>query len=155
MAAVPIMIDGVFAPKDKMHPPMAGVFLGVAWNPDLGVGGGPVIPPGGPPLVPGWPEIPPYPGQLPPGTQPPHIWGPPGPWPTPPIAFPPGWVGGVPPVGGDGAHPEHPIVLPPDKPVDPDTGHTLVHVYVPGKGSVWFYVETPVPPPPEAGPKKA
>jgi hypothetical protein len=31
------------------------------------------------------------------GGQPPGIWGPPGPWPTPPIAFPPGWQGGQPP----------------------------------------------------------
>lgn len=32
-----------------------------------------------------------------PPTQPPGIWGPPGPWPNPPISFPPGWIGGVPP----------------------------------------------------------
>lgn len=82
----------------------------------VGIGGGPVIPPDQPP------------------SQPPGIWGPPGPWPTPPIAFPPGWVGGVPPGGGPpgiwgppGPWPSPPISfppgwvggVPPDKPPEP------------------------------------
>jgi hypothetical protein len=67
MAATAIMLDGVLMPKDKMHAPMPVTFVGVAWNPDLSVGGGPIYPP----------------------QQPPGIWGPPGPWPTPPIAMPP------------------------------------------------------------------
>ena len=69
--------------------------------------------------------------------QPPGIWGPPGPWPTPPIHFPPGQGGGGQPPGIWGGpidpypdhglpgrpgtwppqrppHPAHPIVLPPD-----------------------------------------
>ena len=77
------------------------------------------------------------------------------PYPSHPIYYPPGTT---PPEGGDGAHPEHPIVLPPDQPVDPNAGHTLFMVYMPPQGGkegqkVWFMVETVVPPPPEAGPK--
>lgn len=47
---------------------MKVIFVGEIYHADLSIGGGPII--GGPPA------------------QPPGIWGPPGPWPTPPIAWP-------------------------------------------------------------------
>ena len=77
-----------------------------------------------PTLVPGLP-LPPD-GTTPP--QPPGIWGPPGPWPTPPIFIPPGSTGDGPnvpahpivlPPPGSGNVPAHPIVLPPVPPVAP------------------------------------
>lgn len=51
-----------------------------------------------------------------PGTPPPRphpqpplgIWGPNDPRPNPPIAFPPGWIGGVPPGGGGGGGEQEP-----------------------------------------------
>jgi hypothetical protein len=56
----------------------------------LEVGGGPIMPPATQPPA-----------------QPPGIWGPPGPWPSPPIYIPP-----TPPAGGP-VYPSHPIYLPP------------------------------------------
>lgn len=69
---------------------------------------------------------------------PPQIWGPPGPWPAPPIyiQIPPGVIDGhpehpiflpvypehpiyLPPGWLDGVHPEHPIYLPPYRPEHP------------------------------------
>jgi hypothetical protein len=59
------------------------VFVGELYNADLSIGGGPIYPP----------------------SQPPGIWGPPGPWPTPPIA-----PGGPPPgIWPSPGHPAHPI----------------------------------------------
>lgn len=61
---------------------MAGLqvtFVGELFYTGLGVGGGPVYPPAGG------------------GGQPPGIWGPPGPWPSPPIHLPPSGGGGQPP----------------------------------------------------------
>src|SRR5215470_13043025 len=91
MSARPIMLDGVLYPKDKMHAPMPVVFMGVAYDPTLSIGGGPM-----------------------PGGQPPVIWGPPGPWPTPPIHLGPGGEP-LPPVIGGGP------IIPPVVPVPPDT----------------------------------
>src|SRR5262252_6370929 len=96
MAEIPVMFSGVLYPKDRMHAPMPVVFIGVGWNPDLGIGGGPVYPPAG-------------------GGPPPGIWGPTDPRPTPPIAMPPGG-GAQPPLviwGPDDPRPTNPIVIPP------------------------------------------
>lgn len=98
MAAVEVTISGVL--YDKLNRTTQNVVLiGEATLTGLGVGGGPIVPPG----------------------QPPQIWGPPDPRPNPPIAFPPGWVGGV----------------PPQQPVDPPP--TLVKPPPPGGG--WAYVQ--------------
>ena len=64
------------------------MIVGELFYTSLGIGGGPIQPPAG-------------------GGSPPGIWGPPGPWPTPPIA-----PGGPPPIAGwtpPGYHPSHPI----------------------------------------------
>lgn len=58
---------------------------------------------------------------------PPGIWGPPGPWPSPPIAFPPGWIGGIPP----GGWPEPPTPMP-----EPD----MDWVY---SGDGWYFIAGP------------
>jgi hypothetical protein len=84
---------------------------------------------------PGYPAHPIAPGGPPPGpSQGPGF-------PTPPIyiGLPPGEV---PPGGGDGNSPTHPIVLPPGAPVDPNGQYVLVHAYVPGYGGCWFSVNT-------------
>lgn len=78
---------------------MAGIpvtIIGELYYSGLSVGGGPIIP-------------------QPPVGQPPGIWGPPGPWPTPPIALPPGVGSGNPPGiwGPPGPWPTPPINLPP------------------------------------------
>lgn len=78
--------------------------------------GGPVDPGYGQPAPPEqiWGGRPPsgsWPGWGPPPANPPGIWGPPGPFPTPPIAN----VPGLPPTTnppGFGPHPSHPIVHP-------------------------------------------
>jgi hypothetical protein len=65
MAVVPITFNGVFYPKNKKDPPIAGTYVGNAWITGLKVDNKP-------------PEVPP------------GIWG--GgnePFPTPPIALPP------------------------------------------------------------------
>lgn len=111
MSSVPVMISGVLW-DHALKAGRAVTLMGEATIPGLGVGGGPIYPPEQPPG----------------GGSPPGIWGPPGPWPTPPINFPPGWVGGVPPGGGGGQPPgiwpnppegqapipSHPIALPGD-----------------------------------------
>lgn len=83
------------------------VIVGELYDPSLSIGGGPVYPPAG-------------------GGQPPGIWGPPGPWPTPPIApggppptvTPPIYYPPFPahPIAPGGNVPAHPIVLPPEPP---------------------------------------
>lgn len=123
MAAVEVTISGVLYDKlARTTRPV--VLIGEASLTGLGVGGGPVFPPEGG------------------GGPPDHIWGPTDPRPTPPIAFPPGWVGGVPPGTGtwppqNPPHPAHPIVLPPEQ-VPPDQQPPTT----PPPGTV-----TPVPPP--------
>lgn len=93
MASVEVMISGVLYDK-YLRTSRPVLLVGEASLAGLGVGGGPIIPPE--------------------QGQPPGIWGPPGPWPTPPIQMPPGtWPPQNPP------HPAHPIVLPPDQ-VPPD-----------------------------------
>lgn len=110
-----------------------------------------VIPPGsidpGPPPRPEHPIVlpPPYPAHpivIPPDSVapgvpthpiylPPQIWGPPGPWPTPPIAGIPGLPGYTPPV------------QPPGMPTNPISGVTTVYMYVPGAGFSGPYHLTP------------
>jgi|SRR6516162_8966473 len=57
MAAVPITIHGVIYPSGKSggraasDQPFKATFVGLAWNPNLGVGGGPIYPPVDPPPV--------------------------------------------------------------------------------------------------------
>ena len=68
MAAAPITLHGVFYPdaKDADSQPWKGTFVGMAWNPSLHVGGGPmppgvpVDPPVDPPIDPPPPD--PFPG---------------------------------------------------------------------------------------------
>jgi hypothetical protein len=102
MATVPVILSGVFYPKNKKDPPLVGTFVGNAAVAGLQVGGGPIEPPPdsgeGPPLV---------------------IWG--GgnePFPTPPIMWP-GFPNSPPPVV------EPPPEFPnpgPVKPFPPDGG---------------------------------
>jgi hypothetical protein len=105
---------------------MAGkpiVIKGEIYDGSLSIGGGPIIPgPGEPPL---------------------GIWGPPGPWPKPPIYIP-----GPPPNGGEkppegwtpptDAHPEHPIyipVLPPEETPKPPPGMLVPPTATSSKGA--------------------
>lgn len=109
MSSVAIQISGVLYDKfARTQRPV--VIMGEASLLGLGVGGGPIIPPdnGG--------------GQ--PG-DPPGIWGPGDPRPNPPIAFPPGWVGGVPPQRPGEVVPPMPTQPPqaPDQPVAPTENH--------------------------------
>lgn len=86
MAAVEVTISGVLYDKTaRTTRPV--VLIGEATLTGLGIGGGP----------------------MPPGEEPPQIWGP-----TDPR---PGY--GLP--GGPPPRPAHPIVLPPEKPTDPPT----------------------------------
>ena len=86
-------------------------------DPGLGIGGGPIIPPG----------------------QPPVISGPPGPWPTPPIYYPPEvWPplppsGGLPPGFWPGDPPPRPHPTPP-----PGGGNGGGGQAPPGFGWVWI-----------------
>lgn len=104
MAAVPVTISGVLFDKyGRTGEPVT--LMGMASITGVGIGGGPIIPPE--------------------SGSPPGIWGPTDPRPTPPIAFPPGWVGGVPPHpgsppgiwgGGNEPFPTPPIYIPPAVP---------------------------------------
>jgi hypothetical protein len=93
MAAVPVQIDGVFFPANKMQAPVKGTFLGHASIYGLGIGGGPIMPPDGGTGEP--PEIWPSPGHpahpIAPGGRPPGIWGGAPPYPdiSPPLPQPP------------------------------------------------------------------
>lgn len=121
MASVEVTISGVLWDKATKSG-RAVLIVGEGSLTGLGVGGGPIIPPesGG-------------------GENPPGIWGPPGPWPTPPIAFPPGtWPGQNPP------HPAHPIVLPPEQvppdmkpPAPPQPGDPTTPVPPPAGSAGW------------------
>jgi len=109
------MLDGVIYPKDKMHAPIAVTFMGVAYDPTLSIGGGPM-------------------------PVPPTIWGPPGPWPTPPIHLGPGGEPLPPGIWGPtDPRPTPPIYLPVPVPPGPN---------VPPPGSPPAIVEgtTPVNP---------
>lgn len=127
MAAVEVTITGVL--YDKLNRTTQQVVLiGEASYTGLGIGGGPVIPPASP-------GVPTHPIYYPPG-----IWGPTDPRPTPPIANVPGIDNPNPP--GFGAHPEHPIVIPPneippDGPAD-DSGF----IKPPPEGGGWGYHPT-------------
>jgi hypothetical protein len=89
------------------------------------------------------------------GGQPPlGIWGPPGPWPSPPIA-----PGGPPPVAGwtpPGYHPAHPIMpVLPSLPGRPPNGGDGYWAWSPQWG--WIYVpggsgDKPHPPQPPENP---
>lgn len=129
MSSVEVTINGILYDKTtKGARPVA--IIGTAELTGLGVGGGPIIPPEG--------------GQ--PG-EPPGIWGPPGPWPTPPIQMPPGtWPGQNPP------HPAHPIVLPPEqvppgmKPPTPPAPGSPVTPVPPPEGQAGWPVNPITPP---------
>ena len=96
MSARPFVANVVIYPLDKMHAPFPATISGTAYDPSLGIWGGPIVPG----------EQPPSGG--PPG-QPIHpIWGPPG------ITLPPG--PGYPPVAG---HPLPIPPMPPDLPPNP------------------------------------
>src|SRR5262247_3565637 len=119
MAEVPIVLNGLLYDK-QWRTVRPAVFMGVAYNPDLSVGGGPIVPdPGQPPLT---------------------IWGPTDPRPSPPIYMPPGWWGNP---GGWNPHPEHPIVIPPPptepptEPIPPGEG-----IKPPPEGGGWGYSPT-------------
>lgn len=79
-----------------------------------GIWGGGNVPMPSPPIA----NVPGAPGYNPPGN-PPGIWGPPGPWPTPPIHLPPGVGSGRPPGiwgGGNVPMPTPPIANVPGAP---------------------------------------
>src|SRR6516164_8992563 len=107
------------------------IIIGEAYDADLSVGGGPIMPPAQPPGIwpsPGYPAHPiapggppPVAGWTPPGYHPSHPIAPGGPPPvaTPPIYYPP--------------FPAHPIVLPPTElPTEPPSGGN-------GGGGSWSY----------------
>lgn len=100
MAAAPITLNGVWYPKGKGagDQPEPGYFVGVAWNPNLSVGGGPVIPPDVAPQ----PPTPEHPIVLPPVTDPPPD--------LPPIGTQPdgdGFLKPPPPGGGWSFHKDY------------------------------------------------
>lgn len=129
MAAVPIAINGVFYPSNKMDKPIKGTFFGNAFIPGLGIGGGPIIPP----------------DQLPPDINP-----------EPPLVIWGGPIDPYPDIGlpGPQPHPEHPIVIPPEPPpIQPPATPTLPHEgwnWSAAK-SGWYYLY--IPGEGEAGPK--
>lgn len=125
MASVEITISGVLIDKyGRTARPVT--LVGEAVLTGLGVGGGPIYPPEG--------------GG---GENPPGIWGPTDPFPTPPIYLPPELGGGRPPsVWPPPGRPAHPIVLPPEQ-VPP--GFQPPTPPAPGSPT------TPVPPPPGSG----
>lgn len=94
MAAINVTLNGVIV--DKFGRTISGpvAIVGELIYSDRGVGGGP-MPPGE-------------------GGSPPGIWGPPGPWPTPPIHLPP--EGSPPGIWGPtDPRPTPPIVIPPEQ----------------------------------------
>lgn len=97
------------------------VLIGEAFLTNVGIGGGPIIPPG----------------------QPPGIWGPTDPRPTPPIHWGPGGEVGGPPVIGGGpiipVPPETPNVPPPGSPPLIIAGTTPTHPMVPPPAVVIEY----------------
>lgn len=88
------------------------------------------------------------------GGAPPGIWGPPGPWPSPPIQLPPGWGSGNPPGiwgGGGVPMPTPPISNVPGAPgyQPPQGGHPEHPIYYPP--GIWGGGNVPMPSPPIAG----
>ena len=129
MAAVPTVMYGMFYPPGKGQKPFMATFKGVVWNPDLGIGGGPILPP----------------DEVPPVDPPLGIWG--GPIdPYPDIGLP-----------GPQPHPEHPIVLPPDPPTKPPDPPVSTQPVKPNAWNFndgsnptyptagWYYVHVPGP----------
>ena len=121
------------------------VIVGDIFYSELGVGGGPIIPPGPPPGV--WPgPAPGHPWVPPQGGPPPGVW--PGPGPSHPIVIP-----GVPP--GQPGSPQHPIYVPiyPDQGLPPGSpgypSHPIQGVG-PGPGHPWVPPEGETLPPPPA-----
>lgn len=133
MAAVPIVINNAVI-IDYYDRVIGGPFkiVGNAARSDVGIGGGPVIPPEG-------------------GEKPPWL---PGYRPEHPIVLPPIFPGG-PPID-IGAHPEHPIVIPPPPDTTPAPPGMAVKPPPPDGG--WAYVQPwgwgYFPPATQAGPKK-
>lgn len=124
MAAIPVTITGVLA--DKYGRTLQAVTLfGELSRSDVGVGGGPIMPPdgtkppGGPPGIWPGPGDPDFPGGLPPIERPP-----------PDVTIPPP---GSPPMALPGTQPVLPIVPPP-----------AIVVQYPGIGKV--LVPQPLPP---------
>jgi hypothetical protein len=117
MAAVPILITGVMKDNDSEEEKQVTI-TGLASIAGLGVGGGPILGGGG-----AHPEHPIF--------FPPVISGPPGPWPSPPIANVPG-VPGSPdqPPGGGGEPPKFDVKVG----WTPETGWVVV--LVPGEGTL-------------------
>lgn len=125
MAAVPIAMQVMVYPRDKSHDPFPATIAGFVARSDVGVGGGPIIPPG---------------EELPPIKPPEEVWPP------------------------TDAHPEHPIVLPPDPPTQPPDPPTSTQPIKPNAWNWndgtnpqyptagWFYVHVPAPGQP--GPKR-
>lgn len=143
MAAVEITISGML--YDKLNRTTQNVVLiGEATLTGLGIGGGPIIPPGQPPGI--WgptdprptPPIPIYPGGTP---NPPGIWGPTDPFPTPPIYIPPNVPPSlqppVPPNPGDPTTPVPPPAGSPGWPVHPMVVPDYIVVNYPGVGPVY------------------
>lgn len=87
MSAVPVTFVCMVYPRNKTVEPYPATIVGYANITGLGVGGGPIDPP--PDIVPEPPLV---------------IWGPPGPWPTPPIFLPPDPPPEQPPVAVEPPH---------------------------------------------------
>jgi hypothetical protein len=105
MSVVPVILSGVFYPKNKKDPPLVGTFVGNAAIQGLHVGGGPAEPP--PEQPPGEPPLVIWGGGNEPFPTPPIYWpgfpDQPPPEVTPPPEFPsPGPVKPFPPGGGWG-----------------------------------------------------
>jgi hypothetical protein len=123
MATVSITLNGVIYPKGRSaaDQPIPATFVGDAWLTDLGVGGGPILPP----VLPPQPGVPIHP-----------IWGPPG------INLPPG--PGFPPVAG---HPLPPITPPLPPEVTPPNPGDPTTPMPPPAGSAGWPVQPITPPP--------
>lgn len=143
MAAVPCVINGVIV--DLYGRVIMGPvkIMGEIMRSDVGVGGGPIIPPDKPPepplgIWPG-PGDPDFPGDGKPPRPPVGIWPGPGDpdYPIKPPTLPPDVT--VPPPGSP------PVVLPGLSPVHPITPPPFIVVSYPGVGKV--LVPCPVPPP--------
>lgn len=160
MSSVPVVINGVlWDDADKSGKKV--VLYGEASIAGLGVGGGPIYPPSGGggdgahpehPIAGGpWPTPPIY---YPPGTRPPGAGGgePPSIWPSPghpehPIVIPPE-IWPNPPEG-QAPHPEHPIVIPPPEGTDGPQLEVKVIWVPPGNpNSGWQVVLVPTGPHP-------
>lgn len=160
MAAVPVTIVGFITdPSD----PSAGaaakpvIIVGQLSLTGLTIGGGPIIPPEQPPGI--WGPTDPRPTppiQLPPwaGGWQPGIWGPTDPRPTPPIYIPP--PGSQPPPNVEPPEAgEPPVAIGGEQPVHPIAVPPYILVNYPGYG--WIAVAPPKPAeqPPSGAPTSA